>query len=293
MYRRSSRKIFWFFILPFVVYFSLYTWNWRTGILDRFATKIGLEYVGWILVPGEWIQKKSTSIWDRYLYLVDVTSKNAALNIQLHEMRIEMVRLKEEAAQAERLRYLFSFAPPHGWTFQGTRVMAHRLGPNAGLDTILLDKGLKDGLTSRIPVVTPEGVLGRVLRVSEHFSTVLLITDPNSRIAVVCTQHRTPGILVGSGSGEPLRILYVPLNAAMNEGDILLTSGLAGIFPKGLPVARITKIVRSNASLFKEIWAEPLVSMKKPEEVLLLFHHPASTGEDEGNGPIVSLLKEG
>lgn len=268
--RSRFSRIFWTLVLLFVAYLSLYTWNWRTGHLDHFTASTGLEFVGWVLVPGKWAQHRAVLFWERYLYHVGLSKENELLHARLTDLEMEVARLQEAEAQASRLREFLSIAVPEGWVFQGARVIGQRVGPNAVLETILVDKGKGHGIGESTPVFTPNGVVGRVHRRSQHFSSVLLITDPNSRIAVISKTGRTPGILSGDGAGNPLQVMYIPLNAPLNEGDILLTSGVAGIFPKGLAAARVTRIVRSNISLFLQVWAEPLVDLKLLEEVLLL-----------------------
>jgi rod shape-determining protein MreC len=268
--RSRFSRIFRTLVLLFVAYLSLYTWNWRTGHLDQISANAGLEFVGLILAPGKWVQQRTLLFWERYLYHVGLSRENELLRSRLANLELEVSRLMEVDDQAGRLREFYAVAAPEDWIFQGANVIGQRLGPNAVLQTILVDKGSAHGIDEKTPVYTPQGVVGRVHRRSLHFSSVLLITDPNSRIAVLSTADRTPGILSGDGAGKPLQVLYVPLNASLQEGDILVTSGMAGIFPKGLTAARVTRIVRSSISLFLHVWAEPMVDLKRCEEVLLL-----------------------
>jgi rod shape-determining protein MreC len=268
--RSRFLRIFWTLVLLSVAYLSLYTWNWRTGHLDQFTARTGLEFVGWVLAPGTWVQQRVSLFWERYVYHVGLSRENEALRSRLTEFEIQVIRLRESEAQASRLRAYFSIAPPEGWNFEGANVIGQRMGPNAMLDTLLVDKGKVHGISENTPVCTHQGVVGRVHKRSSHFATVLLITDPNSRIAVINSSGRTPGILVGDGPGKPLQVLYVPLNADFSEGDILITSGVAGIFPKGFPAARITRVMRESLSLFLHVSAEPLVDLTRTEEVMLL-----------------------
>ena len=263
------------------LYLSLYTWNLRTGSLDRLAGHTGLEFVGLMLKPGVWVADRVTGFWGRYIYLAGVRQENDVLKKDKERLSLEAARYKEEAAEVVRLRGLLAFPPPPSWAMEGARVIAHRLGPNAALNTVLADKGSMSGFSVNAPVVTPTGVAGRVLRAGLYSSTVLLVTDPNSKIPVRGQTHRTTGILTGQGPGEPLQVGYVPLNAPLVQGETLLTSGLAGIFPKGMPIARVTKIERSDISLFQTVWAEPLVNLGDLEEVLLLRKDESPEAEDK------------
>jgi len=269
------------FILAASLYLTIYTWNLRTGVLDSLAANTGLEFVSWVLRPGKWVADKADRLWEDYFHLVDVQQENRRLAEQVDRLSLDLAALREDAAETVRLRKLLHYSPPRTWTVQGARVIAHRLGPAGALDTVLIDKGSLIGVGVNVPVATPDGVVGRVLRVAMQASTVLLVTDPNSKIPVVSRNHRTTGILSGSGSGEELEVNYVPLNAPLDVGEVLVTSGLAGIFPKGLPVAEVSGIERSDISLFLTVRARPLVDYNSLEEVLLFTRNPEAGAEDD------------
>ncbi|MFZ5811654.1 MAG: rod shape-determining protein MreC [Thermodesulfobacteriota bacterium] len=247
--------------------------------MDALASYTGLEFAKWVLAPGKWATSRVTSFWDRYIYFVGVREENDSLRAKLDEATRELALLREKAAEAERLAKILTIRPPVGWSRQGARVVSRRLGPNAALETVLLDKGSLDGLTVNTPVIGAEGVIGRVLRLSPSAATVLLITDPNSRIPVTSQKNRTQGILKGEGPNREMVVQYVSLGAPLDEGELLVTSGLAGIFPKGLPVARVTEVGRTGSSLFQTVYAEPLFSPRRLEEVGLLAKNP-----EEQNG---------
>lgn len=235
-----------------------------------------MEFARWVLAPGKWVQGQVASFWTRYLYFVGIRQQNDQLLQELAAAKGELSRLRENASEVERLHRLLSMTPPGDWTRQGARVISHRLGPNAALETFLIDKGSASGVTTNTPVVSPEGVVGRVLRYSPSAATVLLITDPNSRIPVLSQANRTQGILKGEGPGHELILEYVPQGTPIEEGEILVTSGLEEIFPKGVPVARVTSVGRYGASLFQLIHAAPLFDPLRLEEVALLFRASAA-----------------
>ena len=130
------------------------------------------------------------------------------------------------------------------------------------------------------PVVAPEGVVGRVLRYSMSAATVIMITDPNSKIPVVSQKTRTQGILVGRGPNQTLSLQYVALSAPVETGETLVTTGLEGIFPRGLPVATVSGVSREGASLFLNVSAQPLFDAKRMEEVALLKKLPPPKAEE-------------
>lgn len=271
---KGPKKIAVIILAGLFVYLSLYTWNLRTGHLDALSSYTGLDVSSAILRPGIWVTDQVSDFWNRYIYLVGLKQENDDLKAQSAELRRENMLLHSQARSAERLEQLLDFTPPDQWEFSGARVIAHRMGPAGALDTIAVDKGSSADVEDDMPAVSLKGVVGRVLRTGAATSTILLLTDANSRIAVIGEQHRSPAMLAGQGYGQKLILRYINQNAPIEPNELLLSSGLSGIFPKGLPVARVTRIQRSDISLFLTVMAEPLVDMASLEEILLLKRTP-------------------
>ncbi|WP_419781962.1 rod shape-determining protein MreC [Maridesulfovibrio sp.] len=278
-------------IIGLFVYLSLYSWNLRSGQLDRLAGFTGLEIVKWVLWPCEWVHDQSMDFLDKYVYLVGLKQLNDQLSSQNDLMRLEIMQLREKAAKAERYRLLLGIKPVENWETSGTRVIAHRMGPTAALDSIIVNKGIASGVKQDTPVIDPLGVVGRVVEPGLSASKAMLLTDLNSRISVRGQIHRSTGLLIGKGEGEPLSVKYMKLNAPVTEGEVLVTSGLAGLFPPGLPVAKITSVERSDISLFLTVEAEPLVDIDNIEEVLLM--HRAVPQSNFSIGVDNSILPDG
>lgn len=270
-------------IIGLFVYLSLYSWNLRSGQLDRLAGFTGLEIVKWVLWPCEYVHDQSVEFWDKYIYLVGLKQLNDQLSSQNDLMRLEIMKLREKAAEAERYQNFLKIKPIQDWKADGARIIAHRMGPTAALDSIIINKGVVSGVNADTPVITPLGVVGRVVGPGLSASKVMLLTDLNSRISVRGQIHRSSGLLVGSGEGDPLSVKYMKLNAPVAEGEILVTSGLAGLFPPGLPVAKVVSVERSDISLFLNVEAVPLVDMENAEEVLLLHRVISGSNFTAGN----------
>ena len=271
---KKPKKIAVVIVAGLFVYLSMYTWNLRTGHLDALSSYTGLDISGLILRPGIWASDKVVNFWDRYIYLVGLKQENDVLIEQAAELKRANMLISAKARSASRLERLLDFVPPTDWGFSGAHVIAHRMGPAGSLATVSVDKGSAAGVEDDMPVVSLDGVVGRVLNTGATVSSILLLTDSNSRIAVIGDLNRSPGMLSGQGYGEPLLLRFVNLNAVIDAGEMLLSSGLSGIYPKGLPVARVTKVQRSDISLFLTIQAEPLVDMAGLEELLLLKREP-------------------
>jgi rod shape-determining protein MreC len=133
----------------------------------------------------------------------------------------------------------------------------------------LVNKGEKDGVAKDMAVVTSEGVVGRVIEVSLHTAKVLLMTDPNSAMDVIVQRSRTQGIMEGKVE-EVCVLKYVQKNEDVQVGDKVITSGLGGIFPKGLMTGTVTKVERKRPGIFQYIEITPSVDFSRLEEVLIL-----------------------
>ena len=265
-------------VFAFFCYLGLFAWNARTGYLDTIAERSGLEIVSHILSPIVWVKDGIADSWNHYFALVDVAEENSRLRHEMRRLEAAVVLTGEERAELLRLRGLLKLEALKEHPGFGARVIAMRFGPQAGLKTVTINKGFLDGAIAGTPVVTQNGVVGRVLRSAPSASTVLLLTDPGFRLAVVSQQSRTPGIVVGASSGQHLlEVTYVSQTATLAEGELLLTAGVDGAFPKGIPVGTVTKVTPGNETLFQKVLATPTVNLDRMEEVLLL--------QNEGSGP--------
>ncbi len=266
----NPKKVAIFLVAGLFVYLSLYTWNLRSGTLTRLSTYSGLDSVGMALRPGKWFGSKFGDFMERYVSLVGLKQQNEALEEEIKALRLENMTLRERAEATSRVEKLLGFPEPQDWKREGARVVAHRVGPTAILETILVDRGKLSGAGEDTPVLCTEGVVGRIYKAGLSVATVLLLTDPSSRIAVVGRDNRAAGVVYGMGAGDPLIVKYVGLKSTIEPGEILVTSGMDGVFPKGLPVARVTAVKREEGTLFMDVQAEALVDIPRLEEVLLL-----------------------
>lgn len=283
--------------LALLIFLGIYSWNQKTGILDKVADSTGLEVIGVVLRSTDFVRNKVTETWYRYLDLVNVREENDRLRKRLVEMQNRLILAAEERAELKRLRELLSFNPPDKWPISAARVIGGRMGSNSVMNTIIIARGYMTGATPDTPAVTEAGVVGRVLRSGPTVSTVLLLADPSSKVAVIGQDSRTQGLLVGSGAGKPLDVLFTPHNNELREGEILVTSGLDGIFPKGIPAAVVSGVAPADITPFPNIRAMPLVDVTRLEEVLLL-ERPADLdanvqGADSFIGPLSADPAEG
>ncbi len=266
----SFRKILISAGILLIVFLSMYAWNRSTGVLDDVSVNVGLEAAGAVLSPFRQAQTALVGLWDDYIDLTAVRQENQRLTARVAELEALMLTHREDVAELRRLRELLKLPSDVSWTPVGARVLAGRMGPNSRLESFTINRGYVNGSIPGTPVVTNRGLLGRVQRASAHTSTVFLLTNPMSRIAVFTQKTRSPGILSGTGPSGPIEVLYVSRDSRVEVGEILVTSGLDGKFPKGIPVAAITEVKPSTYTEFLIIAAEPLADLGHIEEVLLL-----------------------
>ena len=216
--------------------------------------------------------------WRKYIALIDVAEENSRLRMELRNAQIASSLTAEDREELTRLRALLGIEALYERPGFAARIIARRFGPQAVLKTFTVSKGFLDGAIVGTPVVTEAGVVGRILRTAPHAATVLMLTDPGFRLAVISQQSRTPGILMGStGHQRRLEVAYVAQNAQISPGELLITAGVDGGFPKGIPVGIVTQVTPGNETLFLQVHASPLVELERLEEVILLHA--------EGSGP--------
>ncbi len=226
-----------------------------------------------------WFQSGTGNIWHNYFYLRGVRAENRELKQQIEQMRLDQVRLSEDAAQAHRLQNLLAFKEQ----FISKTVAAQVIG-TSGTDSnrvIYIDKGRDSGIERDMAVMTADGIVGKVLLVYPSVSQVLLISDQTSGVGVILGDDRLQGWLGGSATGE------VVLNDVLSDEQVpvgakIMTSGGDRIFPKGLPVGTVAKVGKGK-DLFLSIKVKPAANLSRLEEVLVLVEKQERQATAEDN----------
>src|ERR1700687_2788627 len=239
----------------------------KTGMDEEKTRLIRIWAVG-AVTPFErglvWVQSSTTSLWHNSFYLRGVRGENRQLKEQIEHMRLEQVRLAEDAAQARRLQTLLAFKEQ----FISRTVAAQVIG-SSGSDhsrIIYIDQGENAGIQRDMAVMTADGIVGKVLLVYPSVAQVLLIDDESSGVGALLEKTRLQGVLRGTANGEVM-LERVMRDAQVLPGETVLTSGGDRIFPKGLPVGTVMK-VGNGRDLFLNIRIKPAADLSKLEEVL-------------------------
>ena len=206
-------------------------------------------------------------IWDHYFFFVSVVEENERLRKELWQARTLQNEYREALLANERLKQLLSVAQDARPPMIAAQVVGK--DPSPWFQTMMVDKGFSDGIQKGWPVINPQGIVGLVIEVTGHYAKVMLITDPNSAVDAVVQKSRARGIIKGGTTGYCL-FEYVLRKHNVAEGDRVVSSGMDGVFPKGLPVGKITSIVKRQAGIFQDVTVTPHVDFERLEEVLIV-----------------------
>jgi rod shape-determining protein MreC len=249
----------------------LYSYNLRQKTATTFFERAVLTFASPFLTTLDNAVDVTTAVWGNYLWLVDTRQRNIKLENENQQLRAQLQQVQEITLQNKRLRDLLNFVDE----LDRAALPAQVIGEDASnwARTIVIDKGSQDGLSSGLPVVAAQGVVGRIIKIAPNSSRVLLITDASSAIAALIQRTRTRGVV--RGRGDDLSIEYALRTADIQVGDLLVTSGMGGVFPKGLPLGTIETVKKDQFGLFQQVNATPTIDFSHLEEVMVIV------GEDD------------
>jgi len=219
--------------------------------------------------------------WSNYFFLVNVRKENLALKKQLNNLKMENSRYREMLFTHERLKALFQFKQAINMPALAAQVIG--LDPTGWFRSVIIDKGAHAGIAVDMPVVNASGVVGRVVSVSPHYAKVLLIIDQNSAVDCLIQRSRDRGMVRGR-SAEACDLDYMIKTSDVRVGDKVVTSGLGGVFPKGIPIGQVIKVEDSPGDLFRYITVKPVVDFSRLEEVLIIMKEKVSSEEQKKKG---------
>ena len=208
----------------------------------------------------------SVGAWRTYRNLLRAQQENQELHTQLVSAQSQIQQLSEQAAESWRLRALLEFKNRLPFQTVAAEVIASSPGENS--NAIFIGKGLDAGLTSDLAVITPEGVVGKIIAVFSHSSQVLLLIDPSSGVGVMLEKTRVQGVLKGDSQNLCL-IRYIMNEEPVSSGETVLTSGLDQIYPKGLRVG--TVVGTSEGNIYKNVEVKPAADLSRLETVLVVL----------------------
>lgn len=218
-------------------------------------------------------------VWNDYIDLRNLRRENLRLKSEAAVLQRRITQLEEDVLETQRLQGLLAMRD----TWHSDFVAARVVGKDATnwFKTILVDRGSRAGVRRNLPVVAPDGLVGRVIEVTPSTAKVQLITDPVSASGALMQRTRVTGIVIGNLDAG-LRVRYLPLLADVVVGDEVVTSGMGGVFPKGIPIGHVTTVERKGGALFQEATLQPKVDLSRLEEVLILMDAEPREGFESG-----------
>jgi len=220
-----------------------------------------------LLYPFDLINLFTSEIYISLKQVSNTINENEELKRQLNELKVERHIYNEIMLENQRLKNILSLKE-HTLTFFTTAKPIAR-GYDRLLNTIVIDKGKKDGIIKDMPVITANGLVGKIHSVRDDYSEILLLKDPNFSAAIRLQNSRHEGVVVGTGHSYCL-IKYIPPEESPQKEEPVVTSGLDGIFPPGIPVGIISYIGSERTDFFQYLELIPYQPDAKVEEVIIL-----------------------
>lgn len=209
-----------------------------------------------------------------------LVEENGRLREQLLTLSHRVQRMASLTAENVRLRELLDAANEHDDFYLTAELLS--LDPDPFTHQMVIDRGRRDGVYVGQPVIDSSGLAGQVSELSAYSSRVLLVTDASHALPVQVNRNGLRFIAQGTGNYHALKVLHVPDTADIRAGDLLVTSGLAGRFPVGYPVARVTEVGHDPGEPFAAVKAEPVARLQRSRYFLLLFPPEAALNVAEG-----------
>lgn len=217
------------------------------------------------------IARGLSNLWGDYVYLVEVKADNQRLSYETARLRDRVRRLEQEEVENRRLKRLLGLKESLAGDLVSAQVIGKDLTEFFRVASVTLDRAGRE-VRPNMPVIAQDGVVGKVLRIAGDRVDVLLAVDTGSGIDVVDELTGARGFVRGTGDQRRYvcRVELMQRTDEVNVGDLLITSGVGRAFPRGVPVARVTKVIKRDFGIYQEVEAAPTVDFSRIEEVLII-----------------------
>jgi rod shape-determining protein MreC len=250
-----------------VVSLTLLTWKVKNRAPVAAFESLVFSLTQPLQQSATWVTTHLKGIWQNYLYLVQVQQENARLREEIKWLRQENHRYLEAYLQYQRLQQLLDFRQQLSLDVVAAAVIGRH--SSGFTEVIYINKGARDRVVKGLPVVTHEGLVGQVIHAAPTLSQVMLLTDFRSGIDALVQRSRASGVVIGRGR-QAAELKFLPIGADVQPGDRLISSGMGGIFPKGLIIGAVKEIHR-NGRQSPQVEVQPSVDFSHLEEVLVLL----------------------
>lgn len=210
-------------------------------------------------------------VWSDYIALVNVREENKKLRESVTVLNTRILATQEAILANERLKKLLELKDAIGVPTLAASVVGEDGSP--WFRTLIIDRGEQDGLREGMAVIASGGVVGQLVKVAKESSRVLLLTDHASGIAAIVQRSRARGVVKGQG-GNRCSLEFTVREDDVKVGDVVITSGIGQIFPKGYPIGEVTMVKKGDYGIFQTIEVRPTVDLMRIEEVLIIVKQP-------------------
>lgn len=219
--------------------------------------------------------------FQQYVFLINLEEENRRLKQKIAHLEEQNHQMKEMKLANERLRELLQFREKNSPSMIGAEVIAR--DPSSWFKSVTIDKGERDGVKKGMAVISPAGVIGQILKTASHYAVVLLLTDYNSAIDSIVQRTRAKAIVEGKGENR-CQLKYLLRADEVAAGDIVVTAGSGGNFPKGLMIGEIKRVDKQGHGVFQYAELVPSVDLTKLEEVFVIMEPPLLSPPQEERG---------
>lgn len=253
------------------------------GIVLRFTGNLGLveDASFGVLTPVQKVLIDATNgvtnLFGGFQSVNALRAQVKQLQEQLNQSTLDSVRVRELESENAELRAQLEYKQANpDYLLTGATILENRArvlaqDPSALVNFIVIDQGREEGVAVGMPAITPAGLVGRVSEVGAHWARVQLINDSSSSVNAVVQSSRATGIIQGQGRGSDLLLMrFLPLGEAVKEGDVILTSGISGTFPKRIVIGQVVQVNQRDTDLFTEALVHPSVDLQRLEYVLVM-----------------------
>jgi rod shape-determining protein MreC len=277
LFRRYTLLIFIILLLLFALVLMSLRAKQRKGV--EFFDALLMEICSPFQKTSTLVIKTVQGTFQQYVFLVNLEKENRMLKQKIAELQEENHRMKEMKLANERLRQLLQFREKNSPSMIGAEVIGQ--DPSSWFKSVTINKGERDGVKKGMAVISPAGVIGQILKTAPHYATVLLLTDYNSAVDSIVQRTRAKTIVEGKGENR-CQLKYLRRAEEVAVGDVVVTSGLGGNFPKGLMVGEIKKVDKKGHGVFQYAELVPSVDLTQLEEVFVIIEPlPSSQPQEE------------
>ncbi len=265
LFRRYTIFAFIIILLFFTLIVMSLRVKQRKGV--DFFDALLMEFCAPFQKTSTFVIKTIHGVFQEYVFLVHLQRENVMLKQRIAGLQKETHQMKEMALTNERLQKLLQFREKIFTSVIAAEVIGQ--DPSSWFKSVAINKGEKDGVRKGMAVISTGGVIGQILKTAPNYSTVLLITDYNSAIDSIIQRTRAKAIVEGKGENR-CQLKYLLRTEEVIIGDIVVTSGLSGNFPKGLMVGEVREVDKKGHGVFQYAELVPSVDLTKLEEVLVI-----------------------